>query len=95
MTPSSRTPYTKAITILAIIFGVSLGLCGLTFAASTGMRGDGQWIIILGLIELAAMILSAIGLVVTVIVWLIASANGYRSSSDPQKLFDDSNDPQP
>lgn len=88
-----RVNFAKIITILAIIFGVSLGLCGLTYAASTHVRGDGQWIIIFGILELAAILLSAVGLVITVIVWIVASATGYRSSSsDPQKLFDDSDD---
>lgn len=88
-----RVNFAKIITILAIVFGVSLGLCGLTYAASIKVPGDGQWIIIFGILELAAILLSAIGLVITVIVWIVASATGYRgSSNDPQKLFDDSDD---
>jgi hypothetical protein len=66
-----RIPFTKIVTVLAIAFGVSLGLCGLTFVVSSGSHAGPNFFMTLGLIELAAMILSAAGLVLTFIVWIV------------------------
>jgi|GEM_PF-3149007 len=85
-----RINFAKIVTILAIIFGVSLGLCGLTYAASD--RSDGGFIIVFGLIELAAMALSLLGLIGIILLWVATSIFGNLSLSrnDPQKLFDNS-----
>jgi hypothetical protein len=87
---SDRIPFAKIVTILAIVFVVSLGLCGLTYAASTGTSGDGGYVIALGLIELAAMALSLLGLIVTALVWLVKAILESLSpnNGNPQKLFD-------
>ena len=86
--------FPKVITILAAIFGVSLGLCGLTwFLSTTNTRFNsiGGGLIGLGMIELAAILISAVGLVIMTILWVISAAMGNRGkSADPQKLFDDS-----
>jgi hypothetical protein len=91
--------FPKVITVLACVFGVSLGLCGLTAWLSSMNRlgGSDQMFLGFGMIEMAAMILSAVGLVLMTILWVFASAVNRvsgRSSSDPQKLFDntDSNE---
>jgi hypothetical protein len=73
----NQTGLAKAAALLATIFGVAVGLCGANFVAvitlvpvggSSGPTGFRGWISnILGVtayIELAAMILSAAGLVV-------------------------------
>ena len=48
----------------------------------------------LGFLELAAMILSAAGLVVTAIVWVVVAIVGSfgEKVSQPQKVFEDSDD---
>jgi hypothetical protein len=98
---TDRVPFAKIVAVFAVIFGVSLGLCGLNWVLiSAGVDPShdsefnfgGQVLGTLGLIELAAMLLSALGLVLTVIIWLVATAVGNFAphSNDPQKLFDDS-----
>lgn len=88
--------FPKTITILAAIFGVSLGLCGLTwFLSTTGTRFNsiGGALFGLGMIELVAILVSAVGLVIMTILWVISAAVGDRGkSTDPQKLFDDNDE---
>jgi hypothetical protein len=88
--------FPKVITILASIFGISLGLCGLTaFLSTAGARlGNlGGALMGLGMIELAAILLSAVGLVIMTILWVISAALGNSSqSADLQKLFDGTDD---
>lgn len=84
-----RINFPKVVTVLAITFGVALGACGLTGIAAT--RGGNDALVSLAFIELALILLSAVGLVLTVVVWIIASALGkteHRGSA-PQRLFDD------
>ncbi|HEX4005527.1 MAG TPA: hypothetical protein VHX60_05105 [Acidobacteriaceae bacterium] len=78
--------------LLAIAFGVSLGLCGLTVAAANaGMSRWGNFLGIAAMIEGIAVLLSFLALVATLILWALASLFGKESGSDPgiQKLFDD------
>jgi hypothetical protein len=100
---ADRFPFAKIVTILAIVSGISLGLCGLNWVlisagSHLGSQREfnfgGPVLGILGIVELAVILLSALGLVLTVIVWLIATAVGnfVPHSNDPQKLFDDSDD---
>jgi len=90
-----RIPFAKIVVVLAIVFGVSLGLCGLTFVFSaSGSRSSaaaGAFVGIAGIIELGAMLLSAVCLVITVVVWVIAAifASFSHKDSEPQHLFDD------
>ena len=87
--------FPKVVTVLAIVFGVSLGLCGLTALASSRFQMGGA-LVGLGLLELAVMALSGVGLVVTVVAWVIASAVGGPSrGADPQKVFESKDDDQP
>jgi hypothetical protein len=91
-----RINFAKIVTVLAIVFGVSLGLCGVTAALASQMRGSGDFLLPMGIIELIAMGLSAVALVVTVVVWVIASIVGGPGSGSadkgPLKLFEDAED---
>ena len=85
-----RINFPKVVTILAITFGVALGACGLT-GTGIASRGGTEILVSLAFIELAVVLLSAVGLVLTVVVWIIASAlgkTGHRGSA-PQSPFDD------
>jgi hypothetical protein len=84
-----RINFPKVVTILASTFGIALGACGLTALASSRITGGGGFLLPLAFIELGVMILSAVGLVLTVLVWIIASILGYTGShgSEPQQLF--------
>ena len=69
-----RINFPKVVTVLAVTFAVSLGACGLTGIASSG--GASDILVPLGFIELAVILLSAFGLVLTAVVWIIAAALG-------------------
>lgn len=92
-----RIPFAKIVIVLAISFGVALGLCGLNLALVTsgvarGNNGFGGPIFgYLGILELAVMALAAVGLLVTTALWVVLSAvSGFsRKGTEPQKLFDD------
>jgi hypothetical protein len=68
---ADRVPFTKIIVVLASAFGIALGLCGLTAFAT--MSGHNALTGSLGVIELIVMLLSAAGLVLTVIAWVVVS----------------------
>lgn len=70
-----RVPFAKILIALAIIFGLSLGLCGLGVVVIWG--GKSVPSALGGLLnktagyDVLAMVLSAVGLLVTVIVWVV------------------------
>jgi ABC-type dipeptide/oligopeptide/nickel transport system permease component len=88
-----RIPFTRIVTVLAIVFGVSLGLCGLTLVVSNGADGAG-FLMGLGMLELIAMALSALGLLLTLVAWVTLAVIGSFQAkvSQPQKLFDKEDD---
>ena len=86
--------FAKIVTVLAIVFGVALGSCGITAVVALAGGGRNQGFaaafMFLGYAELGVMILSAVGLVVVVAIWIIASILGGfdHRGSDPQRLFE-------
>jgi len=71
-----RVPFAKIATILAISAGVSLGLCGIGFAMSDGGNKPGMLsTLTLGIGEFGLIIfwISVLGLIITFVVWVIAS----------------------
>ena len=84
--------FPKIVTVLAVTFAIALGACGLTVLVSS--HGGGAYALPLGMLELAVMGLAAFGLIVTVIVWVVASALGNlgHKGSEPQRLFEKEND---
>lgn len=64
--------FAKAIVILAAVFLVASGMCGLQMilANSSSMSGTGDILIPLGIAELAAMVLSAAGIVLMILAWI-------------------------
>jgi hypothetical protein len=91
-----RVNFPKVVTVLAITFGVALGACGITGVAAAS-SGGGNFLVTLAFVELAVILLSAAGLVITAIVWIVASLLGQTRSkgSNPQVPFDDSIDKKP
>ena len=95
-----RLPFARIVTVLAVAFGVALGLCGLNLALSTGgvFRNAGQVgssiLVGSGMIEIAVMVLSGFGLVLTVVVWVVASAVSQDggNGSEPQRLYEEEKD---
>ena len=86
-----RIPFPKIFTVLAIVLGISLGLCGLTTFVSLGAGNGRSLLMTLGILELGAIVLSLVGLLVTVVAWIVlAPVAGFsRKESDTQRLFDD------
>jgi thiol:disulfide interchange protein len=86
-----RIPFAKIFTVLAIIAGVSLGLCAVTFGITSGGNSGGGFWIGLGLIAFWG---SIAGLLVTLVVFVALSIFGGFSEkvSQPQKLFDAEDD---
>jgi len=86
----------KTLVILAAVFLVSSGLCGLQMiVANHSMGGDGTWIIPMGLAELAAMLLSAGGIVLVLIAWGVRAIYDRftgAQKSGVQKLLNENDD---
>jgi len=78
-----RINFPKIVIVLAVTFGVALGACGLTAIGLTAIGGTlgGNFAITLGLIELGVMLLSLLGLVLTLIAWAIAAATRTRGGT--------------
>jgi uncharacterized membrane protein len=93
-----RIPFAKIIAVLATVFGISLGLCGVTFFLSMGgvrgRGGFGGFFVGLGVLELIAIVASAALLVLTLVVVVTLHISGSFSGkvSQPQKLFEDEDD---
>jgi hypothetical protein len=87
--------YPKALVAFAAVFLASSGLCGVQWAIATSIHRDlgtlGSFILFLRLLELAAMALSAIGIVVVLIAWPVSRLYD-RFAKPPQdrvqRLFD-------
>ncbi|MGD0631920.1 MAG: hypothetical protein ABR987_21515 [Terracidiphilus sp.] len=86
-----RIPFAKIVIGLAVVFVVSLGLCGITAIFSGS--GSGAFAS-LGILELLGMALSGAALILTLIVWVtLAAVGGFRDKvSQPQKLLDEGDD---
>ena len=84
-----RIPFAKIVTILAIVFGVALGMCGLNLLITAPLRQVPQTasavIVALMFIEAGAMLLSGLGLIVVGVLWLVLKiAAGFnRADSGP------------
>jgi|HubBroStandDraft_1064217.scaffolds.fasta_scaffold778697_1 hypothetical protein len=79
--------FAKVVTILAIIFGVSLGLCGLTVTLADRVPS----VLALAPIAMTLMIFSLGGFVVVGLVWVVMYLTGGGKAQGPevQKLFED------
>jgi len=94
-----RIPYAKIVIVLAVAFAIALGLCGVTFVLALGRGGGSFSSSFLNMavpVELTVMVLSGVGLVVTVIAWVVVAAFGLgREQDDPQRQFDNKDDEGP
>ena len=86
--PKSRWSFAKVVVVMAVSFLVGLGLCGLDFVL--GANGIGKPHEEFGVgpldgLSLVVMILSASGLVLSLILWaLAASVRSFGSQSGEQ-----------
>jgi hypothetical protein len=89
------TSFAKALVILATVFLVASGLCGLQWIFATNVQGTGAILIPLGFLELAAMAVSAVGIVVVLLLWIGSAVYrriAHPGDDDPQSLFDSTDD---
>ena len=63
----NRRPFAKIVTVLAIAFGIGLGLCGLSSVLPSHDLGM-NW---LSWLSLPIMVVSLLGLILTLIAWVI------------------------
>jgi hypothetical protein len=92
-----RSGYAKAVAVLAVVFGIGLGLCGLDSALLASLRnpndefGPNSFV---GAVGAFVVLLSGAGLGVTVLVWVVASAVSAVSGngSEPRRLPEDKGD---
>lgn len=92
-----RIPFAKIVTVLAVGFGIGLGLCGLDYllaANGIGKSTEEFGVGPLDAVSLVVMALSAVGLVVTVVAWVVAAIvdSAVGKVSQPQKLFGEGDD---
>jgi hypothetical protein len=95
--PVDRIPFAKIVIVLAIAFGIGLGLCGVDAAFLEKFRSPGEEFgpnTIVGGIGAIALVLSALGLVLTCVVWAVVGVvSAFRDrNSETQRLFEDQDD---
>jgi hypothetical protein len=85
-------PFTRVVTVCAVALAIGLGLCGLSAVFSFSSIRPASLFIGPSLV---LIVLSFLGMLVTLLAWVIAGAidalSG-RSHSGPQTLFGDSDD---
>jgi protein-S-isoprenylcysteine O-methyltransferase Ste14 len=93
----NRIPFAKILVVLAVVFVLSLGTCGLTASLSSNSGSQENGYVVMMIAGLAGTLLSGFGLLITTIVWVIAAATGSfsRKDSEPQRLLDEKDDKDP
>lgn len=82
-----RSPFAKIVTVFAVAFGIGLGLCGLSAILPSSAQGFD--LNPLSLPSLLIMVFSFLGLIITLIFWMITRAIGgfsAKGSSPPTLL---------
>ena len=86
--PKSRWSFAKVVVVMAVSFLVGLGLCGLDFVLGANGVGKRNWEFYVGPLDgisLVVMVVSAAGLVLSLILWgLVAIVRSTGSRSGEQ-----------
>jgi hypothetical protein len=80
----NRIPFAKIVVVLAIVFVLSLGTCGLTASLSSNSGSQQNGYVVVMIAGLAGTLLSGLGLLVTAVVWVIATVAGNSSRKDSE-----------
>jgi hypothetical protein len=91
----ARITFAKVVVVMAIVFTVSLGLCGLSVALSSNSAGQGTVYIVMLFAGAAGMLIAGLSLLVTLFAWAIvaiARSSG-RKAAEPPRPPGDSNHP--
>jgi hypothetical protein len=91
--------FPKIVTILAVVFGIGVGLCGLDYflaAHNIGKSHEEFGVGPLDGVSILVMLLSAAGLVLAVLAWIVAAILGRtgsgRDEANPQTPFHSTDD---
>ena len=92
-----RIPFAKIVIVLAIAFGIGLGLCGVDAAFLEKFRSPGEEFgpnTFVGGTGAFAVVLSGLGLVLSCVVWAVVGVvSAFRDrNSETQRLFEDKDD---
>lgn len=83
-----RIAFAKIVTVLATVFGISLGLCGVTFVLASGGGSGSGFLVGLGILELVVLGVSLAGLLLTLLVFVTLSIFGGSGEKVSQsKIF--------
>ena len=83
------TGYAKALVILGAVFLVASGMCGIQLTHVFSNQRDPSLLIIFGVLEILAILISALGMIVVLLLWLRAALFG------PMTRPEDSNPGEP
>jgi len=88
----SRITFAKVVVVLAIVFVVSLGLCGLSVALSSASAGQGTVYIVMLFAGAAGMLIAGLSLFVTLVLWAIVAIvrSSRRKAAEPPRTPSDS-----
>ena len=97
--PTRHFPFAKIVIFFAVTFGIGVGLCGLDFFLAAHHIGkvEGYGVGPLDGPSILIMLLSGIGLILTIMAWVISSAffllaHGSDSPREHPHTPDDSSD---
>jgi len=87
----NRIPFAKIVIGLVIVFILSLGLCGVSVVVALQPGMPHRWARLVNQaagLDMVVLVLSAFGLVVTVIAWVVLAIvrSSVRKVSQPQNL---------
>jgi hypothetical protein len=87
---ADRIPFAKISLFFVLAFVAGLGLAGLSFLWDIGADPQEKFRVgVLGSLALIILLISALALGLTIVVWIIAGVVGIfrRGSSEPQRLL--------
>jgi hypothetical protein len=68
-----RIPFAKIVTMLAVVFGISLGMCGLMGVFSARLGSAQEVAVVFGVLGAGGILISVVGLVATIALWVVLS----------------------
>ena len=83
--PKNRFPFAKLVAFMAVGFLVGLGLCGLDYVLAANGIGKSHEEFGVGPLDgisLVVMVLSALGLALSLVAWVLASIFGSSGAQD-------------
>jgi cellulose synthase/poly-beta-1,6-N-acetylglucosamine synthase-like glycosyltransferase len=100
MPKSKKSAFAKVTILFAVAFVIGVGLCGLDYVLASNGIGKSTEEFGVGPLDglsILVMVFSAIGLALTLFVWFIVTVvtRFSKTTSEPQKLFDEKDETKP